>query len=325
MSETSGARAPSAPWPNAVLVGTRASGKSRAARRLAETTGWTRVSTDERFETRYGPISDFVRERGWARFRDLESEILRRISGDRLIVDCGGGIVESPANRALLRALGTVYWIRAPLAVVRERLSRPRQAGRRPPLLPAAQLGPESAPTGSGPASANEAGAVLARRAPLYRAVSEADVWSAPPAPVAGAGAPAAIRGETPEPALTNSREAADALRVRHFGPAVALVVSPKTPEAAVADLLRTADEAGPHDLLELRADALGLDAASAPQEALASILARLPDAIRRRLIVTIRRRADGGVFLGRESERDRADRGGGARRRRVGGSGVRR
>ena len=90
---------------------------------------------------------------GWDRFREMESYLLGEISGSRLVVDCGGGIVERPANIPALRALGTVYWVRAPVRVLEERLARPEHRARRPPL-------PGTDPT-------TEAPAMLRRRAPL--------------------------------------------------------------------------------------------------------------------------------------------------------------
>ena len=129
------ASGPAVRFPNVVLIGARASGKSRASRRLAKRTGWTRVSTDELLEARVGPIPEFVAQFGWERFREEESTVLRGLTGERLIVDCGGGMVETPQNLSRLRELGTVYWVRAPAAVLRERLSRPKHAKRRPALV----------------------------------------------------------------------------------------------------------------------------------------------------------------------------------------------
>lgn len=267
--------APPVPWPNIVLVGARASGKSRASRQFAEDTGWTRVSTDERFEQAHGPIPEFVARRGWEAFREVESRLLASIAGERLVVDCGGGVVERRENREALRRLGTAYWVRAPLAVLEARLARPKHRSRRPPLLPG----------GGGAADpAGEAARVLERRAPLYRSVADRDLWSAAP-------------GAEAEPA---PRLAADALRAAHFGPGIALSVAAGAPERAAAGLLAAWAEAGPDDLLEWRLDALDRP----DPEAVRAVLGALPAAALERLVATARPREEGGSFRGEEAAR---------------------
>ena len=262
-------------WPNIVLVGARASGKSRASRQFAEDTGWTRVSTDERFEEEHGPIPEFVARRGWEAFREVEGRVLAAIAGERLVVDCGGGVVERRGNREALRRLGTAYWVRAPLAVLEERLARPKHRSRRPPLL-----------AGNAADPAAEAARVLERRAPLYRSVADRDLWSAVP----GA-------GEEPPPRL-----AADALRAAHFGPGIALSVAAGAPERAAAGLLAAWAEAGPDDLLEWRLDALDRP----DREAVRAVLGALPSPALDRLVVTARPRGEGGSFRGDEAARIR-------------------
>lgn len=272
-------------WPNAVLVGARASGKSRASRRFAAATGWTRVSTDDLFEERHGPIPAFVARSGWERFRDEESRILGEIRGERLVVDCGGGVVLRRENREAIRRLGTAYWLRARLPVLRARLSRAKGRKHRPPLL-----GSPGGADGGDPAA--EAAAVLERRAPLYRQVADFDLWSAAPA------APEEPPGAEP-PGETDS---ALTLRRIHFGPGIALSVAASAPGEAAAGLVAAWEQTGPDDLLELRLDHLE----RAEPAVLPRILAPLPGAALRRLIVTVRRREEGGRFPGSEAARVR-------------------
>ena len=254
-------------FPNVVLIGARASGKSRASRRLAARTGWTRVSTDERLEARVGPIPEFVAKYGWEKFREEESAALAGISGERLIVDCGGGIVETPRNFPRLRELGTVYWVRAPAAVLRERLSRPKHRKRRPAL--------------AGVPPAEEVALVLERRTPLYREAAEADAWST----------------ASDREAIV---EAVETLLAAHFGPPLALVVSGGTVSELRAGLPAADAARGPLDLIELRLD--GLEGPGGAE--LDRIFADLPDSLRSRLIATVRRRSEGGRFAGSEDER---------------------
>ena len=253
--------------PNVVLVGSRASGKSRASRKLAEAVGWTRISTDELLEARVGPIPAFVERFGWERFREEERGVLAGMSGERLIVDCGGGIVENPGSIPRLRQLGTVYWIRAPAAVLRERLSRPKHRDSRPTL------------TGVPPAE--EAALMLERRTPLYREAAESDVWST------------ASDG-------TAEEEAFETLLRAHFGPRLALTVSGATVAAVRAGLDAATAGSGPLDLIELRLDTLE---AAAPAD-LCTILGDLPQPVLARLIATVRRQDEGGRFSGSEEDR---------------------
>ena len=256
-----------ADFPNVVVVGSRASGKSRASRRMAEAIGWTRISTDELLEERVGPIPAFVERYGWERFREEERRVLAGITGERLIVDCGGGIVENPGSIPRLRGLGTVYWVRAPAEVLRQRLSRPKHRDSRPTL------------TGVPPAE--EAALMLERRTPLYREAAESDVWST------------ASDG-------TAEEEAFETLLRAHFGPRLALTVAGATAADLRAGLDVAAAECGPLDLIELRLDAL-----EQPGPAdLPAILGDLPQPVLARLIATVRRRDEGGRFSGSEEDR---------------------
>lgn len=289
-------------WPNAVLVGARATGKSRASRRFAAATGWTRVSTDERFEAEHGPIPAFVARFGWERFREAESRILRGIAGERLVVDCGGGVVLRRENREALRRLGTVYWFRAPPEALRQRLSAAKGRKDRPPLHPASARG------GGDPAA--EAEAVLREREPLYRAVADFDLWSAvPPPPAANRELPAAAGEDLPASASSDGPpaeplDAAVALSAAHFGPGIAFSVAAASVERAVAGLVAAWEQTGPDDLLEWRLDHLE----PAEPAALAGALRRgrdsLPPAALDRLIVTVRRPEEGGRFAGGEAAR---------------------
>ncbi len=258
-----------AAFPNVVLIGARASGKSRASRKLAERVGWTRVSTDELLETRFGPIAAFVERFGWERFRKEESAVLQGVTGERLVVDCGGGIVETPQNIPRLKELGTVYWARAPVAYLKQRLARPKHRTGRP-ALPG--IPPE-----------DEAVMVLERRTPLYREAAVADLWS-----TAASGA--------------DKEEAVETLLTAHFGPRLALTVAGRTVADLRAGLDTAAAEAGPLDLVELRLDTLETPGLAD----VGAVLGDLPKPLLARLIVTVRRRSEGGQFTGSEDDRIR-------------------
>ncbi len=110
---------------NVALIGMRGAGKSNVSRRLAFLTKRPVLSTDVLVEYETGmTIPDYVAEHGWAAFRSREFGVLERIAAmDRVIVDCGGGIVvdidpatgaETFSERkvAALRDRGPVVWLR---------------------------------------------------------------------------------------------------------------------------------------------------------------------------------------------------------------------
>ncbi|HEY2800661.1 MAG TPA: shikimate kinase [Chthoniobacterales bacterium] len=109
-----------------VLIGFMGSGKSSVGRLLARQLGWPRWDTDEMVAAELGrSIPQIFAEWGEARFREAESEVLRKLDAkESAIIVTGGGIVLRPKNVARLRELGTVVWLRADLETLRERLSR---------------------------------------------------------------------------------------------------------------------------------------------------------------------------------------------------------
>ena len=96
-----------------VLIGFRGAGKSTIAECLSDLLALDLVSTDAEIAARTGmPIAEYVSQMGWPAFRRLESEVIRSLSPDRpLIIDCGGGVVESSENMNYLRSNALVVWV----------------------------------------------------------------------------------------------------------------------------------------------------------------------------------------------------------------------
>lgn len=98
------------------LVGMPGSGKSTVGRQLAHRTGVPFIDLDQRLEQALGTsIRNFFETEGEARFRDLESEMLAEVAQQPggMVLSTGGGAVLRPENRQVLRALGTVLYLRA--------------------------------------------------------------------------------------------------------------------------------------------------------------------------------------------------------------------
>ncbi len=152
--------------PRIALIGFRGVGKSAIARRLSEYWEMPLLSLDETIERHAGlKIEDIVKTQGWAHFRDSEyNELAQAAALDRVLLDCGGGIVEeadgSPSERKL-RILADsffcIYISTSEEKLVQRLKNLSRNASR--PDLPSADT-PESLLT------------VFRRREPLYLKVA---------------------------------------------------------------------------------------------------------------------------------------------------------
>jgi len=112
-----------------------ASGKSAVTRRLQVVTNRPAIGLDRAIEAKAGvSISELFAAQGEATFRSLEIAVLAEQVPDRpLLVDTGGGLIQTPAAVRLLRERGVVIWLDAPWEVLRGRLKDSDQASR--PLI----------------------------------------------------------------------------------------------------------------------------------------------------------------------------------------------
>ena len=115
------------------FIGFMASGKSTLTRRLQNTTSRPAVFLDEVIEEEAGrSIADIFAAEGEDAFRKMELAALSGLNPRRnLLLDTGGGIVQTPPAVDLLRARGVVIWLDVSWDVVRSRL-KADSAGRRP-------------------------------------------------------------------------------------------------------------------------------------------------------------------------------------------------
>jgi 3-dehydroquinate synthetase/broad-specificity NMP kinase len=92
------------------LIGMMGCGKSVVGKKIAQILGFEYVDLDEKFEKSYGSIERYFEKYGEDKFRTLESDLLERYSKtDRIVLSTGGGIVERPKNREILKAMHTFY------------------------------------------------------------------------------------------------------------------------------------------------------------------------------------------------------------------------
>lgn len=110
---------------NIILIGFMGSGKTTVGVRLSYHMRRTLIDTDKEIEKQQDmEISRIFAEKGEAYFRALETELLKKMIGsehDR-IISTGGGLPVKPENRALLRRLGTVVYLKPSPETVYKRL-----------------------------------------------------------------------------------------------------------------------------------------------------------------------------------------------------------
>jgi len=113
-----------------ILIGFMGTGKTCIGRLVARSLGWKFVDTDQRIVARAGcsiPQIFADPERGEDWFRELETEVLRdTLQKNDQVVATGGGIVGREENRDLLAAGGYVFWLRASVDAIYERVRHNR-------------------------------------------------------------------------------------------------------------------------------------------------------------------------------------------------------
>jgi len=110
---------------NIVLIGYRGTGKSVVADILGSKLGMKSYSVDQEIIEEAGiTIPQIVEKYGWPGFRDLETKIVKQLSGlNKIIIDTGGGVIERPENIQALRENGRIFWLRASVEVIISRIS----------------------------------------------------------------------------------------------------------------------------------------------------------------------------------------------------------
>jgi shikimate kinase len=109
-----------------VLIGMMGAGKSSVGRSLQRQSGLARLDTDEMLAAEFGmSIAQIFEKHGQEKFRDAETEVLRKLAPDRpAIIVTGGGIVLRTENVDLLKGVGTIVWLAADEAILFERAAR---------------------------------------------------------------------------------------------------------------------------------------------------------------------------------------------------------
>lgn len=122
---------------NIVLIGLRCSGKTSVGRLLGRRLDREFVDTDVIIaEEARCSIDQLVRSRGWPHFRQMERDVIDRVSaeGDRIIAT-GGGAVMDDGNVRKLKSTGRLVWLRADPETLTRRMMLEMESGRTRPAL----------------------------------------------------------------------------------------------------------------------------------------------------------------------------------------------
>ena len=90
------------------VIGMRGAGKTTTGGWAARALGWTFVDLDVLLESTHGiTVSQMVEREGWEKFRATELDLLKKVMKEKKknhVFACGGGIVEIPEARGILRS-----------------------------------------------------------------------------------------------------------------------------------------------------------------------------------------------------------------------------
>lgn len=109
---------------NIFLIGFMGTGKSTIAKALSEKLGIPQIEMDERIEQEQDmPITEIFAKYGEEHFRDIETDLLRRLQEqDGVVVSCGGGAVLREVNRDIMKKSGCIVLLTAKPETILERV-----------------------------------------------------------------------------------------------------------------------------------------------------------------------------------------------------------
>ena len=111
---------------NIILMGFMGAGKTTIGKKLSKALNWEFIDTDAYIEEEQGrKISDIFAEDGEIAFRDMETDLLKRLQHgeNQFVLSIGGGMPVREENRALLRNLGTVIYLKTSKEEIIRRVS----------------------------------------------------------------------------------------------------------------------------------------------------------------------------------------------------------
>ena len=114
--------------PGIYLAGFMGSGKNAIGELLADEIGWPFVCLDAQIEKQEGvSISQIFRDRGEPAFREIETQVLRKLihnveCGRPAVIALGGGAFTLEVNRKMLEQNGITVWLDCPFDIIQKRI-----------------------------------------------------------------------------------------------------------------------------------------------------------------------------------------------------------
>lgn len=107
---------------NLYLTGIMGCGKTTAGQRTAEILGAQFFDVDAEIEKEQKmPISEIFEKYDEAYFRNIESEVLQKLSNMRkAVISTGGGIILKKENVDLMKKTGSIIWIKRQIEMISE-------------------------------------------------------------------------------------------------------------------------------------------------------------------------------------------------------------
>ncbi len=111
---------------NIVLTGFMGTGKTAVGRELARMLDMKLIDIDTEIElSQKMTINDIFKNYGEGQFRDIETEMIRKISEEKnIIISTGGGAVLKQENMDILRKNGIIFCLNAAPETILERTGR---------------------------------------------------------------------------------------------------------------------------------------------------------------------------------------------------------
>ncbi len=107
---------------NIVLCGMMGAGKTSVGIKISDLTGMRWYDTDDLIVQKYGRIPAIFEFYGEERFREMETEIVKKVSDeDNIVISTGGGCVLRPENSAALKKYGKIVFLKVDIQTLFDR------------------------------------------------------------------------------------------------------------------------------------------------------------------------------------------------------------
>lgn len=117
-------------YPNIILIGMAAAGKSTIGRKLSKRLGWAFVDTDLLMESWWAaPLQSIKDHLGLENFVQAEADQIQRLNLKHCVIATGGSVVYSEAAMIHLQSLGAVVYLHAHFDSISRRLTNPASRG----------------------------------------------------------------------------------------------------------------------------------------------------------------------------------------------------